>query len=296
MKELYSNEPNLLVHKIHVQGEPIRPEDGSISAELYVSNDKDFDGPAIPLTPMTVDRGKLEIVIQQQHLAKKRYAEVILRYTLADFGDFMIQLRYDITQRLITFEDLNDALGEGYEIDYATYSEAEAEAHLIIESYCNQKFESWEGERQVRGPEAHIYLPQHMEKLDNVVIHSSLIEFGFVTSVGGYTLQEQGMAVFNSDKIKTINMFRDTSAKNVNASITGEWGYSNVPAGIAMAAKEILKGFLCDDIEYRRRYIDNFRSGDMRIQINPAAYVDSTGNPIADQLLQPYRVFNVGVV
>ena len=295
MKEMYSNEPNLLIHAINVRGVPTRPEDDSLTAKLYVSNDGEF-GASIPLTTRVIDNGKCEIPIQQNDIQDKRFAKVVVEYDLTDRGHFKDSYNYEIAKRLVTFDQVNDALGPNYAIEYDIYTEVEANVRMIIEAYCNQTFTSWTGTRKVRGQEGLVYLPQHMSKLNSVEVRTNLMGVDVVSGHGGYELEDNGYAIFNEDKIRTISIFHDKPADNTSMNVYGSWGFETLPVAITQAAIELVRVFLCDDIEYRRRFIDNIRSGDMRLQFSPEAYVDSTGNKIADDMLQPHRVFNVGAV
>lgn len=293
MRELFSSEPNLIKFITAVQGRPHTPEEKP-TATLLTGNTRGNLSVSQPLTVNGVDNGEWEIPIPQTELAGKRFAAVKTDYTLIDYGVISDTRIYEVCRRLVNFEELNDSLGEEFAIDYNTFTFVESDVRKIIESYCNQEFNSWTGTLVIEGYDGHIIMPERIEKILSVRVGTTLSST-YQSEVKGYLVGEEGMSIYNPERDKTISFFHG-KANPVNYTVEGVWGYGSVPAGVHQAALELARGFLCDDIEYRRRYIDNIRNGDMRIQFAEGAYGDTTGNPIADQMLRPYRAVLMGAV
>lgn len=294
MIEVYSSEPNLMKFTTDVQGRYVSPD--RISASLKASNELGSHTPLIDLRIDELDNGRYEYIIPQQLVEGKKYAEVFIEYELEEYGVFRDHKTFEIAQRLIGFNELNTALGEFGIEEYDTFSEIERNVRHIIQSHCNQNFNWWTGEQSVRGAGAVLQLPDRLAKLEGVATHSSAFSNPLQTfPEQGYVIDGDGYILFNSYKQDTLNMFRH-KPRTTTYVVKGDWGYQSVPTAIRQAAIELCKGFLCEDIEYRRRYLDNIRTGDVRIQFNAQAYINSTGNPIADTLLAPYVRILYGVL
>lgn len=293
MRELYSSEPNIVKFTTSVQGRPTRPQ-ARPNAELHVGSEIDKLVKVHDLNVDEVDNGEYEISIPQRFLVDQRVGQVRFSYDLQDFGPFFTNRTYDITRRLIDFEELNDVLGERFAIDYNQFTFVETDVRKIIESYCNQSFNCWKGIRVVEGQGGHILLPEPLEHLETVHVGSSVVP-GYTRSEPGFVITDEGHSIYNADRADTVTFFHGKEAA-VDYLIDGTWGYSSIPSGVHQAALELAKGFLCDDIEYRRRYIKTISAGDTRIEFHNNAYNGSTGNPIADAMLDPFRVFLIGAV
>lgn len=70
-------------------------------------------------------------------------------------------------------------------------------------------------------------------------------------------------------------------------TITGVWGYDDVPTAVKQAAKLLINDYACAEQTYRDRYLESVKAADWRIQYNAQAYLH-TGNVRADQLLNDY--------
>lgn len=72
-------------------------------------------------------------------------------------------------------------------------------------------------------------------------------------------------------------------------TITGTWGWPEVPIAVKEAAKLLVNDYGCADSLYRDRYLESVKSADWRLQFNKRAY-ESTGNVRADQLLDQFVI------
>ena len=295
MRELFSSEPNLVKITTSVQGRPENPV-GKPLAVIAVGNDKDALIKESPthLTVNQLDNGEYEIPIPHHYLSDNRYGLLVVEYELEEFGVIRDEKYFSIVRRLMSFDELNGELGEQFAVDYDTFSAIEKRVRMIIQDYTQQSFNSWFGRQTVRGVEGQILLPDNLESLSAVWVGSSLAP-GFTNKVEGYLITDGGQSIYNPSRQETVNFFHSKS-NAVDYIIEGSWGYKSVPESVHQAALELARGFLCDDIEYRRKFIDNIRFGDTRIEFAEGAYQDSTGNPIADAMLQPFRRFLIGAV
>lgn len=293
MRELYCSEPNLVQLTTSVRGRPTTPVTNP-AVKLLVGNKKDALVELQTLTANQVDNGEYEIPIPQQLLENNLFAELRITYELPDHGVIEKNTIYEVARRLMDYEELNASFGPGFEIDYDVFSFVETDVRKIIETYTNQTFNSWYGTRLVEGQGGVINLYENLERLDAVSVGSTLVP-SLLTPTAGFVLSESGMSIYNPDRDREVSFFHGKEAKHTYA-IEGLWGYTSIPSGVNQAALELARGFMCEDIEYRRRYIANIRNNDMRLEFSDDAYKGSTGNPIADQLLDPYVVFMFGNV
>lgn len=293
MRELYSSEPNLVKLVTSVQGRPELPLATPV-VKLLVGNDKNDLLEVAVLTANEVDNGEYEIPVPQHFLDRHKFAAMDITYELLDFGVIKQRKTYDVARRLLDFEELNTLLGTGMEIDYTQFSFIETDIRKIIESYCNQTFNSWFGSQIVQGEAGNINLYENIEQITAINVGSKLMPNQY-SPVTGFIISESGKSIYNPERDRTVSFFHSKSAVT-NYTVEGLWGYTSIPASVNQAALELAKGFLCDDIEYRRRYIETITNGDTRIQFSKQAYIDSTGNPIVDQMLEPYRLFFFGAV
>lgn len=81
----------------------------------------------------------------------------------------------------------------------------------------------------------------------------------------------------------------------VEYTISGVFGYADVPGDVRQAARLLTQDYSCDESLWRERYIDSVRAGDWRFEFNSQAFV-GTGNAQADQILSGYRNATMAVV
>jgi hypothetical protein len=78
-------------------------------------------------------------------------------------------------------------------------------------------------------------------------------------------------------------------------SITGRWGYENVPQPVKEAAKLLVNDYACSEIAFRDRYLESIKAADWRLQFSSRAW-EYTGNVRADQLLAEYVLLDWAVI
>jgi hypothetical protein len=189
--------------------------------------------------------------------------------------------------------------------------EAEAIVRNIVNVYTGQSFGKFHGTKQVNGTDG-TELP-----LPNPLLSFTSIEdyqFDYVTST--FVIRGEGWFLAGApgayweikdappeEVLDTFNNViyapgtvkkRDFEFCNTY-TITGEWGYEDVPTQVVQAAKMLLSDYACQDSSYRDRYLESMKAADWRVQFTQAAY-DGTGNLKADQLLNPYKLTNMVVI
>ena len=300
MNELYSNETNVLTFSTSVKGEHKIPTSLPI-AKLWTSNTKDFIGTPNDLTVFEED-SVYKVLVPSNLISNKRWAKVVFEYDLLNYGFNALSEIYELDARLITLEELNnnlgvDSTGESYEVSYWQYDKAEKVVRKIINTFCQQRFNSWIGSRKVTGSNSDIYLPQHMEKLTGVASGYTDINFFDNYNVGDYVLSDSGKVLsIGQPWIKPSVIYKKYQSKQLYL-VTGIWGYLSVPEAVKEATLELVRFFMSDDVESRRNYFLNVNSdSNSSYTFNFSAYRDSTGNPVADELLSNYRIYNVSAV
>lgn len=285
MIELYSNEPNRLVYHFMVEDEPVVAQDLDIT--IATSNDKVSFGVPEIITTGGEPAGETEFIVPNTILNDFRWAKIVVKYSLVDYGDFNEEFVVPIVKRYVRFNEINNILGEDA-LSWAEFVEVERNVRYRIDSYCHQSFNSWFGVQTVTSIDGVVSLPIHLDTLTSVA-HKGLI-------LTGFTLSEAGFDLFNETKLRTVSLFSNRASKKT-MEIAGLWGYSSVPSQVRSAAIELIKSELCDDKVYRDKYIDNIRNENIRIQFRDEAYSgETTGNAFVDDILNPYRVFHIGVV
>lgn len=304
IKELFSNEINVLDYSVHVKGVPQDIEDLP-TAKLYVSSTKEFPTSSSTLT-VTEDTsdpeivGRFKVSVPQNLLAKYRYAKIVFEYELDGHGTIAEVDIFNVAQRLVSFADLNymrggDGEGDTWEVTYDQYNIAETEARHIIQSFCNHEFTYWEGSIKRPSAKGYIALPQHLETLVSVGFSDDVV---YANTLDQFVLSETGFSIYSSDSHPRVTMFSNPREENaIYATVTGVWGYESIPIPVQQSAVELINMLLSDDIENRRRYYQNVTN---RQNINFAyhwsSYGDSTGNPLVDDLLKDYRIWSLNAI
>lgn len=285
MTELYSNEINFIEHQVRVRGIPTQPSSFSVTTEEGIVPEVN-----------NIDNGKYEIIFQQSDLIGLKEVNVVYDYELAPHGTWSQKTRFPVASRIMTLDELNAWAAPNPEFSYEDYSRLEQFARNIIETYCDQSFSYWAGMREALGQEGIIQLDEHMESLQSVYRRNNLVEDTSYSELSNYYLGESGYAIYDRSRMRANASPKHRNSRSQIFSVTGEWGWKETPMAVKQAAFEIIGNFNCADIVYRRKFIDNMRSADTRIEFNEQAYGDTTGNPIADQLLEPYRQIYLGVL
>lgn len=305
MNQIYSNELNSLDFTISVKGDKREP----LTEPIAIIKTGSLSGVYTTISTLNVTEvsvGVYSVAIPHDIIVGKRFASVIFTYELPEFGVVNREQTFEIAQRLISFEDYNayigeDATGDPYDLSFKEYDKAESISRKIIEAYTFQRFTYWYGTREIISPYAYIPLPQHMDKLDGVGYVSNT-DISFVDNyLSDFTLSPTGNAVMRKTPAPKLSIFTSPSETNIQHAVTGYWGYQTIPEEVKRAAYELIRYYSSDEADERFRfknsYSNNGRNSDTdNVTINFSAYRDSTGNPVADQMLYPYRLITMRTV
>lgn len=286
MNELYSNEANELKFYCRVKTALIDPDDAPTASLTVADVTK-------PLTVNRVAEGVYSVPVRSDDI-KTKNARVEFKYSLPDYGEIVESQKYEISRRLVSYDEMREVLSG--DLEYKHYTEIERTARGVIESHCRQPFSYWYGANIAAGNDGVILLPQYLEKLEYVEKRLSEVNAYHVSfEDDGYGITADGMAIQNIECLEQQQYMKATPRQS-DYVIRGQWGYETLPMPIKQAAILIIQNKLCPSGAWHENYIDNLRSDNMRIQYNPASYDDSTGIYDADKLLAQYRNITLGVV
>lgn len=293
IRELYSNEPNTLVYPI---ASDIAVTD--FEATLRVGNDKANLSVSVALTVDEDPDDQFNVIVSNDVLAGYRYARIDIEYKLGAHGTIHDQIEYRITKRYLRFADMRALLTGEYELTEQEFDFIERNIRYEIDAYCNQHFDGWYGTRSIKSLPGYIGLPEHMEYVEYVTLGSNPILNNYPsTNQRGFKLTDHGFAIINEERVRVTDLYGERHGRKAYYTIRGQWGYSSVPATVQQAAAVLFKSNMCDDIEYRNKYIKSIRNENIRIELRDEAFDGhTTGNAFADDILLPYVVIAIGAI
>ena len=293
IKELYSNEPNTLVYPI---SSTVTPSD--FKATLRVGNDKSALSDPIDLVVDETPPNEFHAIVSNDDLLTYRFARIDIEYKLGDHGTIRDTFEYEITKRYLRFPDMRALLTGEYDLTEEEFNYIERDVRYQINAYCNQDFVGWYGSRKIKSIPGYIGLPEHMEYLEYITLGSNPIASNYPsTTQRGFKLTEHGFAIINEERVRVTDLFGERHGRKAYYNIKGQWGYSSVPPVVQQAAAALFQSKMCDDVEYRNRYIKSIRNENIRIEFNDATYDGhTTGNAFVDDILLPYVAIAIGAI
>lgn len=299
ISEIYSNDISELIVYTSVRGQRVQPEVLPVARIQVGPTKTDFigDGEELAVAAVPGSEGVFKILVTPSQVSGSRYARVITSYTLPNVGYIENKDIFEVKTRLVGFDDFNSTLGRDVtgmdrKISFEDFTISEHRARLIIQSFCNQNFNYWEGSRQVIGHPNHIILPQHAEKIRGIF---TVDESSFLSQINSYRMLDGG---FSLERIEKSNGRSTESVFQIDAV----WGYEYIPDSVRMASIELTRDFASGAADMRRQYLlSSDSSGNSSFSQNQdaiywRAYSDSTGNAIVDNLLAEHRVYYPGVI
>lgn len=213
----------------------------------------------------------------------------------------------DVITPILTKEEIRDIDAYVFREDSEVFKIEKAVRH-IIQAYTGQSFGYYVGTEHVRGSGGSaLFLPRKLVRLEG--INDSTYVSGYSVDPEGYVLRKNGWegpyGTFDVPPVKAdfygLHMHVGGAIHDPNGvrfqqwntastySITGHWGYEEIPAQVKEAAKLLVNDYACADAQYRDRYLTSMTAADWRIQFHSGAFL-RTGNVRADQLLSEYVV------
>ena len=226
----------------------------------------------------------------------------------ANSGSFIVAWTYSIEGGTYTRVDSHSvatplftkASLTAWDSDFTSLTDQKVE-HLerlvreIVETYCNQKFEYYEGPMVFKGngsatlsSNIRIISANGFNVIGEGYSLSKSKSYNYPTEFG--TAREQGYNVKIPIEADMYSGFVPTSkpfADGARFVVEGQFGWMNVPEAVKTAALYLAESFTCDEGLWRERYIKSVRAADWRFDFSEEAF-RSTGSLLADQLLDPY--------
>lgn len=160
----------------------------------------------------------------------------------------------------------------------------------LVEVYCGQKFEIFKMHVPVKSFNGtHYVSPYRIVSQEN----TSLTISSGRTSVFRRPLVSGDFNI--KIPIEAEAMQSGTFSTATKATLYGEFGWISVPEEVRTAALYIAEAFTCKESLWRERYIKSIRAADWRFDFAEGAF-HSTGSVVADQLLEPYRLYGFSAV
>lgn len=224
-----------------------------------------------------------------------------LTITWSDADDFERSQVVDVVTPLVPLSRLR-TLFEGESKGDGDLAELENTVRVFIETYCGQRFGRFVGTRQFVGTGGNkILLDQRLEK---ITAFSGGWKGAVKASGDGFALiiiPENLLGVKEAPPEEFMNYasghggvirIPDWYIKNFNKgtvyTVTGTWGYENVPDEVQEAAMLLANDFSCNEVLYRDRYLESVKIQQDTIVYHPGAF-RGTGNARADMLLGKFR-------
>jgi hypothetical protein len=216
--------------------------------------------------------------------------------------------KIDVVTPYVTLEEIKAAIPEAAQSSDAELTRLERRVRGVIDNFTGQSFGRYIGTRDIIGSgDEELKVQDRLVRLDNIVGANIIYSDDGVSSPGLYSTRGDGWYVGFSAPIPTgdyvfENVIRDPDSiykrgfrDNVVYTITGVWGWDDVPAEVKEAALSLCEDELCPQSEYRDRYLKSISGDGWRYEFNPNAYY-GTGSVIADQLLEPFRRSTMTVI
>ena len=179
----------------------------------------------------------------------------------------------------------------------------------VIDNYTGQSFGRYVGAKQVIGAgDVELKMSSRLVTIDNIAGSNIMYESDGVSAADFYTVRGDGWYVGVSNPVPDgdyvfQNVIRDPDSMwhrggfkdNLVYTVTGVWGWEDVPAEVKEAALSLCEDELCPQSEYRDRYLKSISGDGWRYEYVPNAYY-GTGSVIADQLLAPFRYSTMTVI
>jgi hypothetical protein len=208
----------------------------------------------------------------------------------------------------VTLDEIKTAIPEATSFSDAELIRLERRIRGVIDNYTGQSFGRYIGTKVVIGSgDEELKTQDRLVRLDNISGANIVYSSDGISSPGLYSVRGDGWYVGFSAPIPTgdyvfENVIRDPDSvytrgfrDNVVYTISGVWGWDDVPADVKEAALILCEDEICPQSEYRDRYLKSISGDGWRYEFNPNAYY-GTGSVIADQLLEQFRRSSMTVI
>lgn len=244
---------------------------------------------------------------------------VVLPFSLVDSDrDFIVKWQFNYSQdsstkqysrsipiRVVTpyftLAEVKAAIPEASAISDSELKELEGKIRGVIEGYTGQNFGNFIGDKVIIGSgDGELKLPQRLDKMSAIQGANVRVDPDGIGYVDFYSILGDGWFIGSANPspsgyVEYDNIIHPplacipfTFKDNMFYTISGTWGYADIPADVKRAALILAESYICPQTEYRDRYLKSISGEGWRYEFNPNAYY-GTGSVIADQLLDQFR-------
>jgi hypothetical protein len=151
-----------------------------------------------------------------------------------------------------------------------------------------------------------LYLGQRIESFDKIIKDDELVydstedpaidilEYDLAISSSKYNLKVT-LSGENISEWTDVSVLKNHGffEKNSSYIIRGEYGWKYIPVDINQATCELASDMICSDYVYRKKGVKSIKNDAYSIEFTPGS---ATGNLIADNLIAPYKRFDIWAV
>lgn len=238
--------------------------------------------------------------------------KLVISYTV-DSQPYTRTIHFHVATPYLDYWELREILTEEEGFTDDEVWKVERAARYIINVMCGQEFGySYKTVRFIGESGTALSLPERLISIDKLDEGGNAIfdvdnDIGigqFVITGTGWFLKRPSWAnnswtpdydYYTSDPIVAPPIRGGRYTNDVEYSITGWFGYEEVPEAIKEAMKLLVNDYACAEQMYRDRFLESMKSADWRLQFNQGAY-RKTGNARANVLLSPYVVNRMAVI
>jgi hypothetical protein len=220
----------------------------------------------------------------------------------SDTKSYTAKTYVEVVTPYVTVDEIRDALGTMPPMTDAELQRVERRIRGVIDNFTGQNFGKYTGKYRIQATgEEDLSLPARLVSLTSIAgaAYTDINYYG--TRGDGWYLATASPAYLDGSYVSNgvidyPGSYR-TALWNDNYwyTVTGDWGYEDVPTNVKEAALILIEDAICPDSEYRDRYIDSVKTADFQYAYTSNAF-RGTGSVIADQLLEPYRRPTLAVI
>lgn len=220
---------------------------------------------------------------------------VTWNFTVSGAGPITKVDTYEFVTPYVTLSEIREALGTMPVMTDAQLRRAERKIRGVINNFTGQEFGRFTGAYRIQATgDDNLKLPRRLISFTGVV-GADFTDISYYGTRGDGWYLGRSAPVYDDGSYTSSGVIRYPGSSwrclwkdNVWYTISGEWGYEDVPGDVKEAALILIEDLICPDSEYRDRYIDSVKTADYQYMYNSGAF-RGTGSVIADQLLEQYR-------
>lgn len=280
---------------------PVTPDAGTT-----VITATDESGVLYTFTGVAFSSGMYSFALPFGLVDRDRQFNINWSFKYTEFGvqkDYSSKTFIEVVTPYVTVDEIRDALGTlPASVTDSQLKRTERRIRGVVDTYTGQKFGKYTGAYKIQATgDEDLILPARLLNLTAIAgaTYTDIARYG--TRGDGWYLGTAAPVYDDGDYVSTgVITYPRTYLKspwqdNVWYTLTGDWGYEDVPTNVKEAVLILIEDALCPDSEYRDRYIDSVKTADYQYMYTSNAF-RGTGSVIADQLLEPFRRPSLAVI